>query len=327
MSFPFGNRAGGVASLITSFLLVALVPSTAGAAFSGSNGRVAFTRFTFETDPEIFTSDADGSNRVRLTRNGTGDSAPAWSRDGRWLAWECHAESGQVTGEVCVMRHDGSGKRQLTSGASGSRYPSWSPDGRRLVYVRVVDVGTEEQPDIRYDLFTMRRDGTGRIRVTSDHLFKQEPQWSNDGSRIAYAVSTGADSDSAYDILTVTPSGERIRNLTNTPDVNESSPTWSPSSRSIAFTRFVNAADPVTDPAGWQIFRMKRDGTEERQLTAGDAGSDLGPAWSPNGHRIMFAREDDLFRMDSDGSRERRVTGDADSSNTFDAQPDWGPAR
>jgi Tol biopolymer transport system component len=313
-------------ALAASFGLVGPA-SRAEAAFSGPNGRIAFVRFTFETDPEVFTIDADGSNRVRLTRNGSGDTSPAWSSDGRWLAWECHVGNGQVTGEVCVMRPDGSGKRQLTSGPAGHRYPSWSPDGRRLVYVRVIDVGTQEQPDIRYDLFTMRRDGTGHTRLTTDRLFKQHPQWANDGSRIAYAVSTGADSDSAYDILTVTPSGERIRNLTNTPGVYESSPSWSPGSGSIAFTRFVDSATVATDAPGWQIFRMKRDGTGERQLTSGDAGSDLGPAWSPDGKGITFAREDDLFRMKADGTRERRVTGETASSKTFDASPNWGPAR
>lgn len=317
------KRSWALASIC---LVVTLVPSVAHAAFSGSNGRVAFVRFTFETDPEIFTINADGSNRVRLTRNGSGDTSPTWSSDGRWLAYECHVENGQVTGEICVMRADGSRKRQLTSGPSGSRYPSWSPDGRRLVYVRVVDKGTQEQPDIRYDLFTMRRDGTGRTRITTDERFKQMPQWAGDGSRIAYAVSTGVDSD-AYDIMTVTPSGKRIRNLTNTPDVFESAPTWSPRSGSIAFDRYVDAADPVTDPDGWQIFRMKRDGTGERQLTSGDAGLDLGPAWSPDGRKIMFARDDDLFKMNADGSRERRVTGETESMSTFDAAPDWGPGR
>ena len=74
----------------------------------------------------------------------------------------------------------------------------------------------------------------------------------------------------------------------------------------------------------WQIYTINADGSGERRLSDGRA-SDTSPAWSPDGHRIAFARERDrssgIYVMSADGRNSRRITARALQAS----QPAWSP--
>ena len=104
---------------------------------------------------------------VRLTKNRRIDVHPDWSPDGRRIAFD----SGR---DVFVMRADGSRPTNLTRhrrGRGSAHQPSWSPDGRRLVYVDQVDGHAP------WNLYRMRRDGGGKVRLTTDAAVDEAPAW------------------------------------------------------------------------------------------------------------------------------------------------------
>jgi Tol biopolymer transport system component len=80
-------------------------------------------------------SDPAGSG-VTLETAGE-EYAPAWSNDGRWLAFQSDAGRSPGMNEIWIARADGSQLRQVTTTPQGfwSRGPSWSPDGRYIAYV------------------------------------------------------------------------------------------------------------------------------------------------------------------------------------------------
>ena len=85
------------------------------------------------------------------------------------------------------------------------------------------------------------------------------------------------------------PDGTGKVNVTQTPDVDEYSPAWSPDGSQIVFARYTDATfeDPFED-LGLDIFVMDADGSNVRQLTAAP-GWDSGPAWSSDGRdRLHF---------------------------------------
>ena len=100
------------------------------AAWSPDGAQLAFSDSSTPLDSTIRVAALDTRRLRSVTKPGKGtDSAPAWSPEGRTIAFERRRAPSWVP-VILVVRPDGRGLRRLTRGAS----PSWSPDGRRLVF-------------------------------------------------------------------------------------------------------------------------------------------------------------------------------------------------
>jgi dipeptidyl aminopeptidase/acylaminoacyl peptidase len=84
----------------------------------------------------IFTANADGSMPSRITPPGMTAFSPAWSPDGKQIAF--YGSSTQAIGheQIFVVNRDGSGLRQLMNDPNWEScfHPSWSPDGQRIAF-------------------------------------------------------------------------------------------------------------------------------------------------------------------------------------------------
>jgi TolB protein len=104
------------------------------------------------------------------------DSEPAWSPDGRTIAF-ARTRAGGPT--LFLVNPQGSRLRRLTRGRS----PTWSPDGKRLAFI------------LGRNIYVIASDGSGRRRVVAGlrpALYGQTfVRWSPDGSKLLY--SSGAD--------------------------------------------------------------------------------------------------------------------------------------
>ncbi len=91
---------------------------------------------------------------------------PSWSPDGRRVVFECRQ------GEhwhVCLTDRKRRTFRLLTGHDSDAFAPAWSPDGKRIAFV-----SDRDGPD---QLFVMRADGTGVVRLTNGQAEKDTPTW------------------------------------------------------------------------------------------------------------------------------------------------------
>ena len=201
---------------------VLVTAGSAGGAFPGKNGRIAFAD-RIGANWEIFSMRADGTARRRLTNNLLNDTSPTWSPDGSRIAFRSDRAGNP---EIYVMNADGSGLERLTRRPLGDTRPSWSPDGTRIVYQRFKTGGQGLDPRTA-EIAVMNADGSGVKVLTNNTIEDLNPSWSPDGKRIAFASQrVGAQ----FDIYVMSADGSRERRVTRTV-ANEMTPACQPRPR------------------------------------------------------------------------------------------------
>ncbi|HEX2190336.1 MAG TPA: amidohydrolase family protein [Longimicrobiaceae bacterium] len=92
-------------------------------------------RVVFSALDRLYVADLPGGTPRRLTGLDLGEYEPAWSPDGRWIAFVSWSEDDR--GHLYRVPASGRGRpERLTREPAYYRQPAWSPDGRRIVAVR-----------------------------------------------------------------------------------------------------------------------------------------------------------------------------------------------
>jgi len=166
-----------------------------------------------------------------------------------------------------------------------------------------------------FDLYTVNTDGTGMRRLTDDPGFDACPDYSRDGSQIAFCSNRSG----SFEIWTMRQDGSRQHQLTDTGGFL-TFPDWSPNGKRIAFCGSLDPDAPTGD-----IWVVNADGQRIEQLTD-DPSDDCFPTYSPDGSRILFISDrtgvPEIWIMNANGRNERQLTFDGLPK---DQVPEWSP--
>jgi len=163
-----------------------------------------------------------------------------------------------------------------------------------------------------YDIWVCDLDGGNPIQITNNGAAEKAPEWSRDGTRIAFERRWPAQDS---EIMTMNADGSTIRSVTNNAD-DDCAPTWSPDGRRLAYHSFQTCQ--------YFIRAAFEDGTGEVTL-ASAVGNNMNPDWSPLGSDpdILFSSNRtgnyEIYRMEADGSDETAVITHSDD----DDRPTW----
>jgi TolB protein len=241
---------------------------------------------------EIYFMNYDGTETKQLTHHKSLSFAPAWSPDGKKMAYSI------------VTRHTGNIKNidlyeydfvqqtlRLLSDRTGINSGAvYTPDGKNLL----LTLSYQGSPAI-YSLDLSTRALT---RLTQSLGFDVDPNLSPDGKRFAFVSSrTGKPMVFAAEI-----DGKNPQRLTFAGRYN-ATPSWSPRNNKIAFAGWLDQS--------FDLFIMNPDGTHIERLTK-NQGSNEDPHFSPDGQFLVFSSnrtgQKNIYVTNIDGSFVKRLT-------------------
>ncbi len=283
-------------------------PHPASPAETSINGIIAFVRTTETSDSRsvaaVYAVDPDGTDLQKVSADDVAMADPAWSPDGTRLALAASPGSAlKGNTQIYVIHADGSDLTQLTHDPLAQNLdPAWSPDGSRIVFSTLSD-------DLaRSGLVLIGADGKGETRVTKGSI-DSSPVWFPDGKRILFVRSP----EGISEIHVVNADGTGDHVVRGATGGFIASVALSPDGTKIAFARL----DPSFGVKNFDIFVAGVDGSGEVRLT--DTVPPEGDqVWSPDGTRIAFSREGDIYTMGADGTDVRQLT-----DTGHDSWPAW----
>ena len=246
--------------------------------------KIAFVS-TGSGNKEIYSCAFDGYNPQQLTRNRSINLSPAWSTDGRYLAYTSYKK-----GKPDIYIKNLAEMQELSINQKGLNItPAWVP-GKFELAATLSFSGDQE-------IYLLTGSGKVIKRLTNIRGIDLSPTWSPDGKKIAF-VSNRSGSPQIYvqDL-----SSGKVRRLTFEGNYN-TQPNWSPRGDKIAFASVVDGRR--------NIVVMGLDGQQPLQLTH-ESGDNEAPSWSPDGSLIVFCSNREgpfrIYVMTAFGTDQRRL--------------------
>ncbi|MBM2614982.1 serine hydrolase [Actinoplanes sp. LDG1-06] len=311
-------------------------------ALSPDGGRIAYVLRAADQKAdrvtrEIWLAGPDGSGARRLTR-GPADTSPAWSPDGRQIAF---LRGGAGPAQLWLLPADGGEAEPVTDLPLGAGAPMFSPDGTRIAFSAPVSVtGAEKSAPIVTARLDYQADGSGWLRDLRTHLFVLDlktrecrqvtegdwhagaPAWSPDSTRLAFAAATAEDADlilrAPVHVLDVTdPKARPV--VAGLADGLAGAVVWTPPGDALLVVGTMGApvghAGLLYVPLDGGPVRILADSLDRNVMPGGPAYPGAVPRFAADGRTVLFCVRDrgcsHLYAVPIDGGAPRAVVAGA----------------
>lgn len=206
----------------------------------------------------IYCADAMGKNRITLTETDAVSGFPAWSPDGRRIAFSMRKNRNL---DIYSINPDGNDLKRLTDDPANDDFPVWSPDGSQVVFAS--NRGIMEKIPSCTALYIMDNNGSNLKKLTDGSEFVIPLFWTPDGKWIGFSAKK--------DILIVDTTGRHQISLAQGEGRNMEA-SVSTDSKQVIFRS--------NRKGNWDVYRVNIDGTDLTNLTESPA-DEVFPAWVP----------------------------------------------
>lgn len=219
----------------------------------GGYGQIAFASDR-TGKPQIWVINSDGSGLYQLTDIQLGACQPAWSPDGRRLAFISPCQENELkydASSLYLIDADGDNMVALPTTGRGDYDPAWSPDGEFLVF-------TSLRMGYRPQIYRMDLDSKEVQRLSTEDHRDFHPQFSPDGSKIVFVTSRNG----PYQIWTMNTDGSEPERFSASGSLHDLYPVWSHDGNTIIFTQrelngipyLMGARYPDGGPAEFKVY-------------------------------------------------------------------------
>jgi Tol biopolymer transport system component len=279
-----------------------------GPVLTWSRTNTLFFQHVAGSDLELMSINSNGTALRQLTNNHVDDQSPAWSPDGRRIAFARNvATRSSPRFATFVMDASGRNAHRVTPASRRQQEgnPTWSPDGKRIAFFET-GVG----------LVTIGTDGHRR-RLIAPRAYGTKLDWSPNGRQFTFTAldPTAQTVDGLLGelVMVMSATGAKPHAITQ-----GAQPAWSPDSKRIVFVH--------TDPCGRDceqstLHTISTEGTGERSIS--NSANVFDPRFSPDGRFIVGFGQNELVILDP--ARGVIRTFPLHCGNNGCTEPNWQP--
>ncbi len=233
---------------------------------------------------EIFTMNADGTDKKQITKTATREAAAKWINKGERIAF-LSSESGSM--QLWSMKPDGSDRKQITSREGDLTDFSFSPDETKLLFVADVKYGertVDKYPDLP------KASGV----IVNDLMYKHWDAWVQTVPHPFVASFNNEKIENETDILKGEPYESPMKPFGGIEQL-----AWSPDGKIVAYTCRKKTGKEYALSTNSDIYFYNIENGKTENKTQGMMGYDQNPVFSPDGKWLAWeSMEHDGYESD-----------------------------
>ncbi len=264
---------------------------------------LAFSSTMHRSTSDIYLKAVNGKTITQVTSDPADDVMPAFSPDGKTIAF---ASDRSGNWDIYTVSVDGGSTVQITNDADHELHPTWSPDGRHIAYCKL------NSQTARWEIWVVDVANPGMRHFLDYGVF---PEWCPDPAqnRILFqrAKQRGSRDYSIWTIDYVDGQAKYPTEIVSAANAALINPAWSPDGSRIVFVSVIDPNEsPEARPGQSDLWIVNADGTGRTSLTNG-MFANFQPVWASDS-TVYFVSDrsgvDNIWAVRATHPHDRRST-------------------
>ncbi len=247
-----------------------------------------------KANSDLWRVPAAGGDAVRLTWTENADeSSPAWSPDGESIAFVAKRGE-QKHDQIWLLPAKGGEAKALTDWPMGVSAPKWSPDGKHIAFTSELFPECGADAKCNEKIVKRREDGPLKAHLADELLYRHWTSWAD--GKVTHVMLVDVESGEIRDM---TPGQSEAPIFAD----GDNGYAFSPDGKELCFTRNGDPSHTHAWSTNSDLWIVKIEEGEARNITVENKAWDGSPRYSPDGRYIAYRRqsrpgfEADLFQL------------------------------